>query len=125
MAEAAHIFDTLREWEALSDEELRARFNAEATVVITSAAALLMDEPVSPERLAPANFPEAVRELNNLLISGSRALGDAIIKAGELADTGHKRQAADIYAAFLNSCRSPFYRRIARSRLERLGNVDG
>jgi len=125
MTDAGHIFDKLREWEALKDEELSARFNEEATAVIAGATALLMDEPLLPGKLDRESFPKVVRELNALLVSGSRALGDAIIKAGELADTGHKRQAADVYARFLNSCRSPFYRRIARSRMVRLGNADG
>ena len=125
MAEAAHIFDTLREWEALSDEELRTCFNADARAVVAGAVALLMDKPVVPVAPTAKEFQELVRELNRLLVTGSRALGDAIMQAGELADTGHKRQAAEVYAAFLNSCRSPFYRRIARSRLEGLGNADG
>jgi hypothetical protein len=125
MAEAAHVFDTLREWEVLSDDELHARFNADAKDVVTGAVALLMDKPVAPAGPAAKEFPEIVRELNRLLVTGSRALGDAIIQAGELADTGHKHQAAEVYTAFLNGCRSPFYRRIALSRLQGLGNADG
>jgi hypothetical protein len=52
--------------------------------------------------------------MRKLYRKGSRSLGDAIIKASELADNREYEKAIKIHEDFLSSCKSKFYRDIAR-----------
>ena len=123
MADAANIFDALRAWHHLPEAQLPAKFNAEASSIVRDAAALLMQRDVGA--VTAVNFPKLVRQLNEVLASGSRALGEAIAESGELADVGQIKEARAVLTAFLGTCTSPFYEKIARSRLDALNAADG
>lgn len=122
MPNAARVFDALRAWHRSPEAELSARFNAEAAAVIRDAASLLLNRDVGT--VTNANFPTLVRQMNELIATGSRALGEAVADSGELADAGRIEQARAVLQAFLATCTSPFYEKIARSRLDKLNAAD-
>jgi len=122
MPDAARVFDTLRAWHQLSEGELSAKFNTQAAAVVRDAASLLSKRDVGP--VSKSTFAALVRQMNELITSGSRALGEAVADSGELADSGKIEEARAVLRAFLATCTSPFYERIATSRLEKLNEAD-
>src|SRR5687767_6947052 len=122
MPNAARVFDALRAWHRWPEAELAAKFNSEAAAVVRDAASLLLNRDVGA--VTEANFPTLVREMNELIASGSRALGEAVANSGELADAGRIEEARAVLRAFLATCTSPFYERIARSRLDKLNGAN-
>jgi len=94
----------------------------EAAAVIREAASLLLNRDVGT--VTKANFPTLVRQMNELIAIGSRALGEAVADSGELADAGKVEEARAVLRAFLANCTSPFYEKIARSRLDKLNEAD-
>jgi hypothetical protein len=122
MPDAARVFDALRAWHRSPEAELSAKFNAEAAAVVRDAASLLLNRDVGA--VTKANFPTLVRQMNELIASGSRALGDAVADSGELADAGKIEEARAVLRAFLAACISPFFEKIARSRLDKLNEAD-
>jgi hypothetical protein len=122
MADAARVFDALRAWHRSPEADLPAQFNAEAAAVIRDAASLLLNRDVGP--VTKANFPMLVRQLNELIGTASRALGEAVADSGELADAGKLKEARAVLRAFLATCTSPFYEKIARARLDKLNEAD-
>ena len=63
--------------------------------------------------------------LQQELHAGSRALGDALVHAGELQELGNFRKAALVLTSFLERCSAPFYRGIALSRLADIERHNG
>ena len=122
MPDAARVFDALRGWHRSPEAELSAKFNAAAAGVIRDAASLLLNRDVGT--VTKANFPALVRQMNELIATGSRALGEAVADSGELVDAGKVEEARAVLRAFLASCTSPFYEKIARSRLDKLNEAD-
>jgi uncharacterized protein DUF2379 len=122
MPDAARVFDALRAWHRSPEAELSAKFNGEAAAVIRDAASLLLNHDVGT--VTKANFPALVRQMNELIATGSRELGEAVADSGELADAGKVQEASAVLRAFLATCTSPFYEKIARSRLDKLNEAD-
>jgi hypothetical protein len=118
MSDAARVFDALRAWQRSPEADLPDKFNAEAADLIRGAASLLLNRDVGP--VTKANFPKLVRQMNELIATGSRALGEAVADSGELADAGKLEEARTVLRAFLATCTSPFYEKIARARLDKL-----
>ena len=121
MPDAARVFDALRAWHQSPEAELSAKFNGEAAALIRDAASLLLNHDVT---VTEADFPALVRQMNELIATGSRALGEAVADSGELADAGKVQEARAVLRAFLATCTSPFYEKIARSRLDKLNEAD-
>src|SRR5467141_3386862 len=122
MPDAAQVFDALRAWQRSPEAELSAKFNGQAAAVIRDAASLLLNHDVGT--VTKTNFPALVRQMNELIATGSRALGEAVADSGELADAGKVQEARAVLRAFLATCTSPFYEKIARSRLDKLNEAD-
>lgn len=122
MPDAARVFDALRTWHRSPESELCAKFNAEAAAVVRDAASLLLNRDIGT--VTKTNFPALVHQMNELIATGSRALGEAVADSGELADAGRIEEARAVLQAFLATCPSPFYEKIARSRLDKLREAD-
>jgi len=119
-----HEFDALTNWSQLTDQELAAVASGTSIELLRQIAGLLL--PVEETRhfeINSDNFVPVARAMRSLYEEGSRALGDAIVAAGELADRGDRVGAVSTYLAFLTACRSPFYVQIAQSQIERLKNA--
>lgn len=111
-----HVFDALRAWGALSDEELRERFSPAAVETLRRIGAELLDG----DPFAPADrdrFPQLVRIFNAVLDAGSHALGQALIEAGEHKKRGQAEAFGVVMRRFVERCPSRFHRQIAEHYL--------
>jgi hypothetical protein len=115
-------FDLLDKWSQMTDEELTAHFSDKTAQTLR----FILRDLASPERqsapITAQTFPPLVREMREAKRAGSRALGDAIIRAASLADAGNIAAARSVYLDFLSASASAFYRRIAQLLLDDLSD---
>ncbi len=116
----AALFDTLRIWAQLSDDDLARNVTASNIDTLHRISELLDRTGERPTEWTSAKFVALVRRLHGLLVLGSRQLGDAIIEAQEHLDAGNQEQAKNTYRAYLSQDPAPFFETIARHRLEEL-----
>jgi hypothetical protein len=121
----SHPFDRLREFAGLDEAALRARFGSESIGVVVACSELLRPQPLPFDSLDFAAFAREVRSLHMECISGSRALGEAIIRASAHSDANDFSAAKRVLAEFVESCQAPFYRQIAASRSQAIGTAHG
>jgi hypothetical protein len=110
-------FDLLTHWARLTDAELTPLATEEAFDVLRRLAEVLAERDQEETKFTELNFVAMVRNLHDLYRRGSRALGEAIIKASRYEKEGKLADAKRIYEEFLASCPSDFYKRIARHHL--------
>jgi replicative superfamily II helicase len=115
MNKFTHPFDHLNQWDRWEDSEIEKIISDETMVILQEAVDLLDDETKNEKTIVTRDaFVILVRDMRKLYRKGSRSLGDAIIKASELADNREYEKAIKIHEDFLSSCKSRFYRDIAR-----------
>ncbi|MBX6322975.1 MAG: DUF2379 family protein [Rhodospirillaceae bacterium] len=92
--------ETLREWSAMSDEELRGLFGPAAEAILGRLLAGL----VEPGALAPVTrdtFPAAVRLLDAVCAEGTHRLNEAMARARDHADAGRLEEARAVMERFI------------------------
>jgi len=104
----------------MSDEDLQGVISQESIEALKRLGALLNETGLPATGITPSNFAEIVRELRRLQRDGSRALGDAIIRASDYEDNNQKDEARSVYTKFLQHCVSPCYRDIAETQIRNL-----
>jgi hypothetical protein len=117
--ESHHEFDVLGELAALSDDKLRQAYPQVRVGLLEQLFELLGDQELKRTVVSEASFVTLVRRLRALYESGSRALGQAILEAGQLADEGRAREARETLKAFIAANPSKFYREIAQRYMQR------
>ena len=113
-------FDRLDDWKSSSDSDLRQEFSQDAAAALKRLLQELGDETDRDVEVLPGNFVELVRKVSSLKRSGARALGDALIEAGKLAEAGLQNDARAVYLEYLETCEARFYRQIALEQLASL-----
>lgn len=120
MHKMTHVFDYLRLWDAWNNAEIEEIISDKTIATLQEAVHLLDDETKTDKRVITRdNFVSLVREMRELCGNGSKNLGEAIIKASEHADNQEYDEAIIIYKDFLSSCKSKFYRDIARGYIRK------
>lgn len=115
-----HCFDSLNEVARLSDNELEAYYSANSVEWMNEVIEFLADTRSQNFAISQSSFVGLVREMHRSYLVGSKALGEAIIAAGELEDRSRIREAIAIYVRFIDMCPSKFFREIAQNRLKDL-----
>lgn len=118
---ASNIFDWLNELSRKSDAEIYQLFSLENAALLTEVLANLEDKDISAATIIRReNFVSLTRRMRELLVVGSRDLGNTMIEAEALLSKGRHDEARDKYLWFLEHCKSEFYLKIARSQLARI-----
>jgi hypothetical protein len=115
-----HDFDSLKQWAELDDAQLEEIATEERIALLQRAVHLLADESTPAPAVNRNSFPAIVRQMWKLYREGSWQLGEAIIKASDLADRAEYAEASAVYERFLSVCKSRFYQDIARIQLKRI-----
>jgi hypothetical protein len=114
-----NMFDTLREWATLSDDELSKVFARKgAAKTLSSIVHALGAQLHKNQTIDSANAPRLVREMRELLSKGSRELSAVMSKASHYKDEGRDQEAVSVYRDFMASCPSDFYKAIAQKELD-------
>jgi hypothetical protein len=114
---ATHQFDMLDGWSAKSDDELREQYSPMTVQTVRGLVAELLDSDVFVA-VDRERFPQIVRTLHAILGEGSRALGQALIEAGEHRKRGQAEAFAAVMRRFIERSPSRFHRQIAERYLE-------
>jgi hypothetical protein len=121
MPKKTHEFDELRLWDSWKDSDIEKVISDETIATMQRIVNLLDDETKTEKtKVTRYNFILLVREMHELCKNGSRGLGEAIIKASEYEDKKEFEKAKKVYEDFLSSCKSKFYRDIARGQIKKL-----
>ncbi len=108
--------DTLREWSAMSDEELKGLFGPAAEAILGRLVAGL----VEPAALAPVTrdtFPAAVRLLDAVCDEGGHGLNEAMARARDHTDAGRLDEARAVMERFIAGSPTRYHRRQAEQYL--------
>ncbi len=125
MSSDAHPFDSLNRWVRCSEEELKGVYSLDAVALLSDASRLLRDQPLRQEEAADIrSFAVTCQQLHQVLVTGARELGSALIEASELVEAGQRDAARQVYEEFIRGSTSSFHRRIAENQLRRL-NLGG
>lgn len=118
--EMTNTFDYVNLWDSWEDSKIEKIISDETIAILQEAVDLLDDETKNEKTIITRDtFVILVREMRKLYRNGSRNLGDAIIKASEFADNGEYEKAIKTYEDFLSSCKSKFYRDIAKGYIRK------
>lgn len=124
MNKFTHPFDYLTLWDTWEHSKIQKIISDETMAILQEATDLLDDETKNEKTIVTRDtFVILVREMRKLCRNGSRSLGDAIIKASELADNGEYEKAIKTHEDFLSSCKSKFYRDIARGYIRKYSKL--
>jgi len=118
MSAEAYDFSLLEFWDSWLDPEIEKIISDETIEVVQRLVFQLADEPEAVKTVVDrSNFVPLVREMSKLDTVGNRSLTDAILEAGKLANNDETDKAKEVIKRFLASCRSRFYRNIAKNYL--------
>ena len=125
MPSHSHVFDELNAWAQLPATRLESQFSSESAAKLAECASLLLATPFVASQVTESTFPAQVAQLRRALHEASRALGDAIIRSGELQDAGNLPEASLVLTTFLNQCGAPFHRSVALAHLSHIECPNG
>ncbi len=118
MSAEEYDFSLLEFWNSWLDPEIEKIISDETIEVVQRLVFQLADESHADQIVVDRNnFVALFREIAELHIVANHSLMDAVIEAGELADSGKTDKAKGVIKRFLVSCRSRFYRNIAKNYL--------
>ena len=115
-----HSFDHLNQWDTWEDSEIEKIISDHTISTLQEAVNLLEDESkIEKSIVKNDNFVRLVHEMRKLYKSGSIKLSEALIKAWEYEETKDYNKAIEVCEDFLSSCKSKFYRDIARGYIRK------
>jgi len=115
-----HPFDYLRLWDSWEDSEIEKIISDQAISILQEAVNLLEDESnIEKTIVTRNNFLKLVREMHKLCKRGSIKLSETLVKAWEYEEIKDYNKAIQLCEDFLSSCKSKFYRDIARGYIRK------
>jgi hypothetical protein len=125
MKQMQHCFDILNERARLSGAKVEASYRTDDAEWMREVIELLGDATIQRVEINRETFAALVQDMRQRYVTGSRRLGEVVLKAGELEDIGRKHEAAEVYRRFIAACPFKFYREIAERKLRDLTSVPG
>lgn len=116
-------FDYINHWDTLNDSELEKIISDKTISTLQEAVTLLEDESKVKTIVSRDNFVSLVHKMHQLCKRGSIELSKALVVAWDYEEIGDYKSAIQVCEGFVSSCKSQFYRDIARGYIRKYSKL--